>query len=207
MIEPVRVWFHKVVAMVLYLTKRTKPECLVAVAFLAIRVNKCTIDDVEKLQRLVRWIYATRDSGVVLRPGAGGIAVKFFVDASYGVHSDGRSHTGSCVVIGDVGAVHCRSSKQLIVTKSSTEAELVRLSDSANQGIFIRTFLISQGYKMKPATIYQDNQSCMALVERGRSGAERTRHTQIRYFWVKERVDTGKCAWSTYAARTCTRTY
>ena len=70
--EPVRVWFHKVVAMVLYLAKRTKPECLVAVAFLATRVNKCTSDDVDKLQRLVRYVHATRDSGVVLRPGAGG---------------------------------------------------------------------------------------------------------------------------------------
>ena len=29
----------------------------------------------------------------------------------------------------------------------------------------------------------------MALLERGRSGAERTRHISIRYFWVKERVD------------------
>ena len=38
--EPVRVWFHKVVAMVLYLAKRTKLDCLVAVAFLATRVNK-----------------------------------------------------------------------------------------------------------------------------------------------------------------------
>ena len=163
-----------------------------AVAFLATRVNKCTTDDVDKLQRLVRYIHTTRDIGVVLRPGAGGITVRLFVDASYGVHSDGRSHTGSCVVIGDVGAVHCRSSKQLIVTKSSTEAELVGLSDSANQGIFIRTFLIAQGYKMEPVVIYQDNQSCMALVARGRSGAERTRHIQIRYFWVKERVDTGE---------------
>ena len=178
--------------MVLYLAKRTKPECLVAVAYLATRVHKCTLDDVEKLQRLVRYIHASRNSGVVLRPGAAGISVRLFVDASYGVHSDGRSHTGSCVVIGDVGAVHCRSLKQLIVTKSSTEAELVGLSDSANQSIFIRTFLIAQGYKMKPVTIYQDNQSCMALVERGRSGAERTRHIQIRYFWIKERVDTGE---------------
>ena len=72
------------------------------------------------------------------------------------------------------------------------EAELVGLSDSANQGIFIRTFLIAQDYKMGPVVIYQDNQSCMALVARGRSGAERTRHIQIRYFWVKERVDTGE---------------
>lgn len=34
--------------------------------------------------------------------------------------------------------------------------------------------------------------SCMALVARGRSGAERTReHIKIKYFWVKERVTTG----------------
>ena len=32
----------------------------------------------------------------------------------------------------------------------------------------------------------------MALVERSRSGAERTRNIQIRYSWVKKRVDTGE---------------
>jgi hypothetical protein len=31
----------------------------------------------------------------------------------------------------------------------------------------------------------------MALIERGRSTAERTRHIKIRYFWVKDRVDMG----------------
>ena len=190
--EAARVWFHKVVAMVLYLAKRTKPECLTAVSYLTTRVTKCTADDLDKLQRLVRYIAATRNRGLVLMPGAGGITVKLYVDASYGVHHDGKSHTGSCIVIGDIGAVHCRSSKQLIVTKSSTEAELVGLSDSANQGIFIRTFLIAQGYHMPALTILQDNQSCMALIARGRSGAERTRHIQIRYFWVKERVDKGE---------------
>ena len=45
---------------------------------------------------------------------------------------------------------------------------------------------------MPAMTILQDNQSCMALIARGRSGAERTRHIQIRYFWVKERVDKGE---------------
>jgi hypothetical protein len=32
----------------------------------------------------------------------------------------------------------------------------------------------------------------MALVERGRSGAERTRHIDIRYCWLKERVSNGE---------------
>ena len=38
-------------------------------------------------------------------------------------------------------------------------------------------------------TVYQDNTSCMALVDRGRSGAERARHISIRCFWLRERVD------------------
>lgn len=36
---------------------------------------------------------------------------------------------------------------------------------------------------MGPVTVYQDNMSCMALIDRGRSDAERTRHIVIRYFW------------------------
>ena len=190
--EEVRVWFHRVTAQLVYLAKRVKPECLTAVAYLATRVIKCSMDDVDKLHRVVRYIRWSGDSGLVFRPGGSGISVKLFVDASYGVHVDGKSHTGSCVVIGDIGAVHCRSTKQGIVSKSSTEAELIGLSDSANQGIHTRIFLVNQGYSMGPVTVYQDNMSCMAFIDRGRSGAEKTRHMGIRYFWVKENVSTGE---------------
>ena len=190
--EDVRVWFHRVVAQVLYLAKRTRPETLTAVAYLATRVTCCTESDVVKLHRLIRYLRSTLDLGLVLRPGKMGIVVRLFVDASHGVHRDGKSHTGSCVVIGDVGAVHCRSAKQSIVSKSSMEAELVGLSDSANQGLHARNFLVRQGYRMAPVTVYQDNMSCMAIIARGRSGAERTRHIAIRYFWANERVDNGE---------------
>ena len=180
------------VAKLLYLAKQARPDCLTAVAFLATRVTRCDRDNMEKLGRLIKYVRATKEHGIRLKIGKEGIRVTVLVDAAYGVHADGKSHNGSCVVIGEVGAVHCKSSKQQIVSKSSTEAELVGLSDSANQGIHMRNFLIAQGYEMGPVTIYQDNMSCMALVERGRSAAERTRHINIRYFWVKERVDTGE---------------
>ena len=119
------------------------------------------------------------------------LTVSVCIDAAYGVHSNGKSHTGSCVVVGEVGVVHCKSEKQRIVAKSSTEAELVALSDSCNQALHVKKFLEGQGYDKGPVRVYQDNLSCMALVARGRSGAEKTRHIDIRYFWVKERVDKG----------------
>lgn len=127
-----RSWFHSVVAKHAYLAKRARPECLAAVAYLATRVTKYTVDDIEKLKRVVQYIAYTRERGVILRPQKLGGCIRLYVDAAYGVHGDGKSHTGSCVVIGDVEAVYCKSCKQSIVTKSSTEAELIALSDSAN---------------------------------------------------------------------------
>ena len=184
--------FHSQVAKLLYLAKKCRPECLTAVAFLATRVTRCTEDDWEKLTRLLRYVNGTKERGIVLRAGKDGIIVRVYIDAAYGVHADGKSHTGSCIVVGGTGAVHCKSGKQQIVTKSSTEAELVALSDSTSQGLHTRSFVMAQGYKCGPMTVYQDNMSTMALVERGRSAAERTRHIDIRYFWVKERVMNGE---------------
>ena len=191
-IEGQRMIFHRHVAKMLYLAKRARPDCLTAVAFLATRVTKCTVDDLAKLDRLMRYVWATRERGLVFAPGSKGLVVSVLIDAAFGVRPDGRSHTGSCVVVGDSGAVHCKSAKQQIVTKSSTEAELVALSDSANQALHVRNFIIGQGHSCGPVTIYQDNMSCMALINRGRSAAERTRHISIRYFWLKERIDMGE---------------
>ena len=41
---------------------------------------------------------------------------------------------------------------------------------------------------MEPVTVYQDNTSTMALLGRGKPGAERTRHIDIRHFWIADRV-------------------
>ncbi len=169
-----------------------RPDCLVAVSFLATRVTKSDKDDMAKLVRLLRYVRATKERGLVLRPGKKGMQVRAYVDAAYGVHSDGKSHTGGTITLGDAGPIMAKSAKQKIVTKSSTEAELVGLSDFANHGFHLRNFVSAQGHTTGPLLIYQDNMSTMALVKRGRAGSERTRHIDIRYFWAKERVDSGE---------------
>jgi len=187
--EEERAWFHSYVAKILYLAKRVRPECLTAVSFLTTRVHKCDLDDLAKLRRLLGYLLKTRDRGIILRIGEN-MTVKGFIDASYGIHDDsGKSHTGCAIVIGDGGPVFAKSTKQRIVTKSSTEAELVGLSDSASTIINVRNFIIAQGYELGPAIIYQDNLSTMALMKRGGPGSERSRHINIRHFWVAQKVE------------------
>ena len=107
------------------------------------------------------------------------------------MHDDYKSRTGAVLSLGK-GGVWFTSSKQKLVSKSSTEAELIALSDVVSQVVWTRDFLIAQGYNMGPAKVFQDNLSTMALVDKGGSTAQRTRHIGIRFFFVKDRVDTGE---------------
>ena len=141
-----------------------------------------------KLHRLLSYINGSPDKGVILRIGEGPITVRAYIDAAYGVHADAKSHTGCAISGGDSGASYNRSAKQKIVTKSSTEAELVALSDSANVPIHMARFLRSQGYMIPPVILYQDNKSAMALIKKGRSTSDLSKHISLRYFWISEKI-------------------
>jgi hypothetical protein len=119
------IWFHSFVARCLYLGKRTKPEILPTVSFLATRVTKCDTDDLAKLRRLLQYIRHTADRGLCLEPGHMGLRVRQLIDVAYGVHIDGRSHTGSATVLGNAALLDAVSSKQHIVTKSSMIGHMV----------------------------------------------------------------------------------
>ena len=182
--------FHSRVAKVLYCAKRSRPDLLTTTSFLATRVQAPTFQDYDKLQRLLRYVNGTRDLWLTLEAGDGW-GLFAYIDAAYGQHLDGKSHTGVCMLLGK-GAFYVQSSKQKIVSKSSTEAELVAVSDGLSEVIWARNFLLSQGVQLGPAVVYQDNMSTMALMEKGRSTSSRTKHINIRYFFVKDRVEAGE---------------
>jgi hypothetical protein len=47
-------------------------------------------------------------------------------------------------------------------------------------------------HDIKCAIVFQDNMSTMTLIEKGRSTSSRTKHINIRYFFVKDRVENGE---------------
>jgi hypothetical protein len=182
--------FHSRVAKLLYLAKRVRPDILTAIAFLSTRIQVATVEDWSKLERVLKYINGSKDMGICINM-SDGVTVFAYVDSSYGVHSDYKSHTGGVISMGK-GPVFTKSSKQKIMSKSSTEAELIGISDMLPQVIWTRDFLIAQGYKVAAAKLFQDNQSTIALANKGFSTSDKTRHIAIRYFFVKDRVDSGE---------------
>jgi Reverse transcriptase (RNA-dependent DNA polymerase) len=182
--------FHSRVAKMLYLAKRVRPDILTAIAFLSTRVQGPTEQDWEKLERLLKYINSTKDMGICLETDEV-FSILAYVDASFAVHGDMKSHTGGVISLGK-GPVYVKSSKQKLTSKSSTEAELIGVSDMLPQVIWTRDFLLQQGYSCGPAKIFQDNQSTIVLANKGFSTSEKTRHIGIRYFFVKDRIDAGE---------------
>ena len=70
-----------------------------------------------------------------------------WVDASYAVHPNMRSHMGGAMSFSR-GIIHRKSSKQKLNTKSSTKAELVAVSDYLPYHIWMINFLKYQGYEI-----------------------------------------------------------
>ena len=128
----------------------------------------------------------TQDLGIVLEADEELLNLYCYIDASFAVHQDMKSHTGTLVTLGK-GPIMAKSVKQKINTKSSTESELVGLSDSVSLVIWCRNFLESQGYRMPAASVFQDNLSTIAMIRSGKPTSDRTRHVNIRFFFVHDR--------------------
>jgi hypothetical protein len=89
------------------------------------------------------------------------------------------------------GCMMARSSKQKINTKSSAEAEFVALTDSATAALHARQFAIAQGVGVRAATVLQDNEAAITLAKKGYASSHRSRHIDIKRFWITDRVQRG----------------
>ena len=181
---------HSSVAKALYMAKRGRPDILTAVSFLTTRVNCPNTGDYKKLKRLSSYLNITKELKLILRADVP-YKLHCYTDASYAVHVDGKGRTGNVVSLG-TGAFKIMSTKQNIVTKSSTEAEIVGVSDGMSSNLGLLYLLVEQGYDVKPLILYQDNKSAITLMEKGRSTSQRTKHISTRYFFVKDRIDSGE---------------
>ena len=160
---------RSVVCKLLYVALRGRPDIFLAVVFLASRVSNATIQDQAKLKRLLEYLYGTYNLPLIL--GADDIHTLYtFVDASYAVHEDMKSHTGGVITFGR-GGIACKSAKQKLVTKSSMEAELVGASEYLPSTLWVQHFLQAQGFPHVTSYFEQDNQSTICLERNGRASA------------------------------------
>ena len=181
--------FISLVMLVMYIV-RSRPDIQFAVAHLTTRTQAPTVVDWLKLIKVARYLNGTKD--LALRITSSSLNLVGAADAAFGVHPGMKSHTGGLMWLGEQNApIRVSSKKQTLVTRSSTEAELVALDSVAYSVVWARMVLADMGMAQAgPTAIQQDNQSTIALVKRGNPG-KNSRSVDIKYFWVSEKMAEG----------------
>ena len=179
--------FHTKTAQGLFLCKRARPDISPAIAYFTTRVRNPNEDDRRKLSRMMKFLKQTAKDKLTLRSD-GSRNLHWHVDASFAVHHDFRSHTGSTLTMGEGVPVH-KSNKQGMNTQSSTESEVVAADETVGPMLWTALFLEAQGYHIKKNILYQDNKSAMLLEKNGqKSAGKRSRHLNIRFFFVTDQA-------------------
>jgi len=179
------------VAKGLFVCRRARPDIHTTIAALCTRVRAPTQDDWCKLVRLLKYLNGTKADKLTLSADDLHV-VKWYVDASFAVHPDFKSHTGGMMMFGS-GAVQSISRKQKLNTRSSMEAELVAADDAAMLIMWTQLFMEAQGYGINRNVLYQDNKSTILLENNGKhSSSKRMRAINIRYFFLTDQIEKGR---------------
>ena len=102
--------YHHLVAKLLYLGKRTRPDLLTAVSFLCTRIQSPDVDDFKKLGWCLRYLRDSRHLSLMLEADAMNM-IQWWADASFATHPNCRSHTGATLSFGKGSVYSMRPNK------------------------------------------------------------------------------------------------
>ena len=122
---------QSIFAKLIWIVKRGRPKIEPDISFLCIILTNSTKEDNAKLRRVLQYPKYTINDKMFM--GTDSLNQWFtWVDATYGVHPNFESHTGSCMPF-VYGMARYNSSKKKLNTKTSTKAEVVGVSDYLQQ--------------------------------------------------------------------------
>jgi hypothetical protein len=173
----------------MWLGRLCRNDILFAVSFMATKVKSPNDKDMKKLMHILRYINGTKDLKTRFKPES--LQLFAYIDASFGLHEDTKGQTGIIITLGKTGPpVFCKSKKQKLVSRSSTEAELIALNEGLPEVIWAKQFMENMGISQKMITVFEDNTSTIILANK-QNGAtlSKTKHIQIRFYYVRELIE------------------
>ena len=102
-------------------------------------VQKLDEDDCGKLKWVLQYLKGTKYMKLTLSVDNLS-TIRWWVDASYGVHSDCKGHTGNMMSLGK-GAAMSFSTGHKLNGRSSTEAELIGIDDAISSMMWGKYFI------------------------------------------------------------------
>jgi hypothetical protein len=181
--------YLSLVMSLMFLARFTRPDILMPTTFLATKSADPKQKDYHKLMKILAYAMATRLKHLLFSSNSD-LTLQIYADAAHMLHKDSKGHGGILATLGSAPIVS-KSFKLKLVTRSSTESELLVLDEAITYSLWLTSLLreLMPSHKT-PVKIFQDNKSTMALVLSGGS-FNRSKHIINKYAFVKQHLDLG----------------
>jgi len=183
--------FRNLIGALLYISTGTKPDVSYSVNYLSRFQNHYNETHYKYALRILKYLYLTKDLKLVYKRNVNAEIIDCFVDADWaGDELDRKSTTGYIIrVYGNV--IYWKSKKQGSVTKSSTAAEYVALSESISELKVIINLLKEFNVKIKkPINVYEDNSGAITIAKFG-NFTKNSKYIEVHYHFVHECYEKG----------------
>ena len=183
-----QVEYQSMVGSLLYVAMGTRPDIAQAVGAVSKFCSNPTEAHKTAVKRIFRYLKKTIN--LALKYCKDEKQVTGFSDADWGGDlDDRRSTTGNmCFLAG--GAISWVSKKQAVVALSTSEAEYVALSLTAQEAAWLQKLFTDLQRPTKPIVINEDNQGAIALA-RNPIAHSRTKHIDIRFHFIRKALEEG----------------
>uniref|UniRef100_A0ABD2WR87 Retrovirus-related Pol polyprotein from transposon TNT 1-94 n=1 Tax=Trichogramma kaykai TaxID=54128 RepID=A0ABD2WR87_9HYME len=130
----------------------------------------------------------TKDLNLVYKQGDQSEIIDCYVDADWAGDCNDRKSTTGYVIRLFGNPIYWKSHKQKCVTKASTFAEYVALSEAVSEVKFVKELVTKLNIKLeKPIKIYEDNVGAIDIAKNGNL-TKNSKHIEIHYHFVHESV-------------------
>jgi hypothetical protein len=186
--------YQRKIGSLLFAAVTTRPDIAFATSRLARFLSNPSSEHQAAADRVLLYLASTKARALQL---GGGDNLQVASDASFADNTlDRKSSQGYAIKLFG-GLIAWRASKQDTVTTSTTEAELLALSQVAKEAIFTSRLLRELQVRLPQSTItiQCDNQQTIRLVTEEVSKLQtKLRHVDIHHHWLRQEYSNGKIA-------------
>ena len=184
----INIKYRNLIGALLYISSNTRPDISYSVNYLSRYQNSYNETHWKYALRILKYLYLTKDLNLHYEKNENCDTITCYVDADWaGDNNDRKSTTGYVIkMYGNV--IDWKSRKQKCITKASTYAEYVALSEVVSEIKYIRElvkiFDININESIK---IYEDNSGAINIANNG-NFTKNSKHIEIHYHFVHESV-------------------
>lgn len=178
--------YRNLIGALLYISSGTRPDISFSVNYLS-RFQNCYDDTHYKYAlRVLKYLILTKNLKLIFRKNENTEILKCYVDADWaGDINDRKSTTGYVIKMYD-NVIFWKSKKQGSVTKSSTSAEYVALSECVSELKIIKDILFDFEIEFsEPIKIFEDNSGAISIAKHG-NFTKNSKYIETHFHFVNE---------------------